>query len=451
MFRAYGKALISGSYAITEENVPGLCIGLNSSFYAYTQNLPETKNYENTITIITPQFPDDYNYQYIYTQIYSELNVPKFIKIENILGDSKFIDAAVNVVLSYLTGSKKLLLGKSLSIELFEDEQFISYKNYRSDFKIESKASRGNHYQAFDCRVTECAKTGLGSSACQIVSIIGLMVKELSNSIKEISQSVIEILGQIANAIAAKKCGSGFDIGCAVFGSNLFTRISKNDINDCIVQLDNCENLEIFAEMVELMASKRTIEPFRICDQTNNKNGLIKSQENKLNVYFVDFGFKGLSTAEFVSCVFKFWSQNLEEKGKFVEESKQLTLASKECYQSLFDKDSSQLDHQQIQILKDVIVKQRRNLRKLGENTKTEIEPNVIGLLLDCIVKEHEVIVGMIPGAGGWDAQIILTSGGVDKKRVVEIVKGAVDKVRDFLEKGANCLGKFEIIQTHII
>ena len=66
------------------------------------------------------------------------------------------------------------------------------------------------------------AKTGLGSSACVIVAVVGGIVKLLTDSWTE---KDINVLSQVANIAAQNKIGSNFDISTAVFGSQLYTNV----------------------------------------------------------------------------------------------------------------------------------------------------------------------------------------------------------------------------------
>jgi phosphomevalonate kinase len=66
------------------------------------------------------------------------------------------------------------------------------------------------------------AKTGLGSSACVVVAIIGGILREL---LGEDSPRTLNCLAQVANIAAQNKIGSNFDISAAVFGCQLYTNL----------------------------------------------------------------------------------------------------------------------------------------------------------------------------------------------------------------------------------
>jgi phosphomevalonate kinase len=66
------------------------------------------------------------------------------------------------------------------------------------------------------------AKTGLGSSACVVVVVVGGIVKLLT---EKWTENDINVLSQVANIAAQNKIGSNFDISTAVFGSQLYTNV----------------------------------------------------------------------------------------------------------------------------------------------------------------------------------------------------------------------------------
>lgn len=90
------------------------------------------------------------------------------------------------------------------------------------------------------------AKTGMGSSAALITSLVGAfcvffkIVASLPTREDRIraeytsSHDVIHNLAQICHCIAQGKIGSGFDVSSAVFGSQEYIRFSSDIIQDII-------------------------------------------------------------------------------------------------------------------------------------------------------------------------------------------------------------------------
>lgn len=93
---------------------------------------------------------------------------------------------------------------------------------------------------------TKLHKTGLGSSAALVTSLVAcvlchLKVVDLSSEGKEF----IHRLAQFCHCLSQGKVGSGFDVSSATFGSQKYTRFSPNllkNILDKIIRLEcNCE------------------------------------------------------------------------------------------------------------------------------------------------------------------------------------------------------------------
>ena len=318
MFQAYGKSLISGNYAITEDNVSGISLGLSSSFYAYKKKiLPE----EQKVTVITPQFNDNYAYKYSYSL--DNLNpIQNNFKLENHLGDNIFLENLLKVVFEYLLGSNSLK-NKGMQIELFEDKEFLSPNCYRNNHKVQSYVDPKSKYQSFIENISVSQKTGIGSSACFIVSIVGLLVEQLSEKI--IQKEIIEVLSLVAYFIATNKIGSGFDIATAVYGTIKFERIPKNDIETLLEIINTNGPSSKFAEKIEDIATKRKMNTNEGFVLKNLFNGINEYKiKDKFKVYLVDFAI-GEASVPMVKNVSEYWNKNPEKKKSFLDTSLKIT------------------------------------------------------------------------------------------------------------------------------
>lgn len=70
--------------------------------------------------------------------------------------------------------------------------------------------------------------------------------------------------------------------------------------------------------------------------------------------------------------------------------------------------------------LRDTILAIRERIRKMSELSKVPIEPPQQTALLDAICKVPDVIGGVVPGAGGYDAVVVLIK---DKEEVLTDLK----------------------------
>lgn len=74
-------------------------------------------------------------------------------------------------------------------------------------------------------------KTGLGSSACVIVSVVSVLLRRFLSLNENDMKALVEFASQIANSLAQAKIGSGFDVASAVYGNILFQRRSPKGIS----------------------------------------------------------------------------------------------------------------------------------------------------------------------------------------------------------------------------
>ncbi|KRW99577.1 Ribosomal protein S5 domain 2-type fold [Pseudocohnilembus persalinus] len=222
------KTLILGGYAIMNPKCSGISIGLEERFYTViyknnnninnNENLNQQDNQQNeiTFTFSSPQINSEWIYNFnISEQQLNQINTDKE-------KSNPFLESTLksyNNVSSFLGYYKyKETKLENIKIEIYFDSGFYSEKSQIQDKQISKK------FKNFD--KNNLQKSGLGSSACVIVSVLSALLNY--HDIK--SNQILEILSQIANIEAQKKVGSGFDIKTSIYGSNIYTMFSKESI-----------------------------------------------------------------------------------------------------------------------------------------------------------------------------------------------------------------------------
>lgn len=80
---------------------------------------------------------------------------------------------------------------------------------------------------------TAYTKTGLGSSACVLVSLVKNILRLLQDQPldEDNFNRRVNVVSQIANLAAQKKIGSNFDISVAVYGTHLYRNILPHKVS----------------------------------------------------------------------------------------------------------------------------------------------------------------------------------------------------------------------------
>ena len=223
-----GKVLLVGGYLVLERPNVGLVIAADKKFYSKVfidESLPS-----GTIVVNSPQFHSSWTYSY-----QDETLVPS---IENATVND-FVEKTLRVCLLYLSPESS----PQLTITIQADNEFYSLlphlhsseRTPESVAKLEKflpcpKDEKGNAI---------VNKTGLGSSAALVTSLVGAMVLHYQPAS---SNERIHNLAQICHCYAQGKVGSGFDVSAACHGTHVYRRFPKCLLPDLLQQLEVLES-----------------------------------------------------------------------------------------------------------------------------------------------------------------------------------------------------------------
>lgn len=93
--------------------------------------------------------------------------------------------------------------------------------------------------------------------------------------------------------------------------------------------------------------------------------------------------------------------------------------------------------------LREIILKNRQLIRQMGEKSGVPIEPPQQTKLLDFCSKIKGVVGGVVPGAGGFDAIVLLVE---DKEEVMTSLNTALEQYQDKAAMEGMQIGKVGVI-----
>jgi phosphomevalonate kinase len=251
----------------------------------------------------------------------------------------------------------------------------------------------------------------LGSSAALVTSFTAALLsyylpKDIWDLESEDGLRILHNLSQASHCAAQGKVGSGFDIASAVYGSCLYRRFSPSMLSSLpspgspsfapsLVDLVKGEwDTEIAKAKVKMPKGLRLL----MCDVDcgSETPGMVKKvlQWRKENQAAAD----------------QIWGKL--QAGNEAVAAELTRLATSEATGGDADSKYSKL--------KDIIKENRALIREMSKESKVPIEPPQQTKLLDSCSDIPGVIGGVVPGAGGYDAVVLLLE---DRKEVIDDLK----------------------------
>lgn len=322
-----------------------------------------------------------------------------------------FVETALAYALTYIASITNGSPIKPALVTILADRDYYSQSS-----DISSSAS--HQFIDFGVRLQDAHKTGLGSSAALVTAFTGAVLSHyLSNSQFDISSikgnSVLHNLAQAAHCAAQGKVGSGFDVAAAVYGTCIYRRFSPSI-------------LTVLGEPSSDHFSERLRNIVEDTDSEHKWDHEIKKDDAKIP--------KGMAL---IMCDVDCGSQTVGMVKKVLEWKKQDPSGSKTLMDTLQSKNeglAEELLTGDPKKLEDAFLAIRSLIREMGTRSEVPIEPPEQTALLDAVTASvHGVYGGVVPGAGGYDAIVLL----------VEDDEETLSEVRSFLkkwsaEKGSN-------------
>lgn len=315
----------------------------------------------------------------------------------NSAGSNKnpFVETAVSFALAYASSSRDATsLALPVVLTILADDA------YYSDSR--TKKSPEDHFSNFGIPIETVHKTGLGSSAALVTSLVAATVLQVSPDSplamglrqgSPPSVRKLHNLAQAAHCAAQGKVGSGFDVASAVYGSCKYRRFSPKILDGIGKPGDDGFGRQV-AENVDETSSGIPTWDHEIDERVAVPKGI------RMVMCDVDCGSQ---TPGMVKDVLKWRSSDPETADRLWAELQKHndTLATELARLA----DGTREDYLTLRLCVEQI---RRSIRLESKLANVPIEPPEQTALLDACSKVPGVIGGVVPGAGGYDAVVLL-------------------------------------------
>ncbi|TIB69039.1 Phosphomevalonate kinase [Wallemia mellicola] len=403
---APGKVLLAGGYLVLDPAYSGVVVSTDARFYSLV------KPTNGTTTIVnSPQFGSSWEYN----SAMEQLN-------DGPIND--FVQLALTEVSKLI--SKRGITPKGLSITISGDNDFYSQRAYLNSCNLDATVENLKKVPKLNSDLKQISKTGLGSSAALITSLVGALLAFYGLISRDINQNDLKLVHNLAQYIhcrAQGKVGSGFDVSAATFGSQVYSRFDPEIIKDVM-------DSPTTGEIVDAVISKEW-------DNNVEKVGLPYG----ISIQLADIE-HGSHTPSLVKKVHAWKAAKPDEVTNRISQAKELYAAlnnsnqglvkvlkalneshktKREAYEHALDTLSTLIPQKwqenipandviaQFDELRMVLKSIRKLFRELSDKAGVPIEPEEQTRLLDACSKIEGVIGGGVPGAGGYDAIYILT------------------------------------------
>ncbi|KAG5518897.1 hypothetical protein PMAC_002428 [Pneumocystis sp. 'macacae'] len=400
---APGKVLLAGGYLILEPENEGFVLTLSARIVCIIENR-EKVNGEPNIRVRCPQFNQpDYFFNVVFDQNGTILEIQEI--------DNQARNPYVYYALVYSIFYLDPITIPNLCITILADNDYYSQTAPRSTLC---------KYSRFDVPVENVHKTGIGSSAALMTSMIAALLVHLSDGKFDVqitqNKWIIHNLSQIAHCYVQNKIGSGFDIAAACFGSCLYKRFDTAIIDS----IGDCTSIHFKKQLTKVVESLWDIS----IEELSFPSGL--------KILLIDRD-KGTSTLNMARDVLAWknsnadaniiWEELKKANDVFYKTISKLTSASQEFESDYYEvlkiagqipwnKNNMQFEehstkHFIFQLLDDLYFQLkliRQKLKIIGIKAGVPIEPPSQSSLLDRCIQIPGVLGVGIPGAGGYDA-----------------------------------------------
>ncbi|KAF2266759.1 phosphomevalonate kinase [Lojkania enalia] len=405
---APGKVLLAGGYLVLDRKYSALVFGLDARIHVCIEPIRTKSGVTlHEIIVKSPQFREaTWEYGYRLTEGDGGVNVTQLrVSHDSRLNRNPFIETALTYGLTYISSYLPHHAIGPASISILASSSYYSNPG--------TAPSSASQFLNFDVTLGEAHKTGLGSSAALVTSFTAALLsyylpKDIFNLSNDASLTKLHNLAQAAHCAAQGKVGSGFDIASAVYGSCLYRRFSPS----LLTHHGDPGSLSFGSKLCALIDGD-------VQWDTEIRKAAIKMPTGlRLVMCDVDCGSE---TPGMVKKVLEWRKQNAEEADAVwnqLQRGNEALAAELTRLAGAEEQNSDVLD--KYSTLREIIIENRKLIREMSAASKVPIEPLQQTILLDAVSNLAGVIGGVVPGAGGYDAIVVLIE---DKDEVIAELK----------------------------
>ncbi|CAG8565348.1 9509_t:CDS:2 [Ambispora gerdemannii] len=424
---APGKVLIAGGYLVLDREYEGLVIGVDARFYTIIKQ--GTYDSFGKVVVRSPQFLNaSWEYAYIYAS--SEL--------ESNDSDNKnpFVEIAIKYSLAIIsrrvsTEKFKEKLRNGLDIYIVGDNDFYSQREQLNKLNLPLTASSLRSLDSF-CKLNttlkEVHKTGLGSSASMITSLVAALFINFEaidiaaeNEENAYGRTLIHNVAQFCHSLAQGKVGSGFDVSSAVWGSHVYRRFLPGILSSIMSNTSNFEH--IYKIVSPENKWDNLVTPFSLppefilvladVDAGSHTPSMVgkvlawrKNNLDRANSLWTKLGTYNNSIVENMHKLSEIYAH---DPSTYTVGINLGSLSKGSELPRLAERNS---ENKVIQLLSGIYVSFqtiRELLREMSTQSDVPIEPPMQTRLLDACMEVPGVLMAGVPGAGGFDAIFCIT------------------------------------------
>ena len=371
--------------------------------------------HSSPISFIVPRYSSNPEYSKFVSDVHSYATQTLKLTIltnnsghNQVISKNPFIETALTYALTYIWTLTPNQLISPASIRILADQAYYS----NSGTPLSS-----SRFLDFGVSLKEAHKTGLGSSAALVTSFTAAVLsfylpKDLFDVESERGLTILHNLAQASHSHAQGKVGSGFDIASAVFGSCLYKRFSPSLLS----ALPSPGQPHFGTALRDLVEGA--------WDTEIAKAAIKMPRGLRLVMCDVDCGSE---TPGMVKQVLKWREENKTEAEGIWQRLQGGNEALAAELTRLAEEGAEEPDGQGRYAKLSVIIQENRvAIRDMGEKSGVPIEPKQQTKLLDYCTGLDGVVGGVVPGAGGYDAIVLLVE---DRE---DILDGLKQKLADF-------------------